>query len=653
MTLSRRFNLFWIGLAIILLLAGGLRFLSFRFSLPYVEHIDEPAYYLGGQEWRGLYDSRGYYAGIPPAYVALNAAAQPLLEVMGVTGLAATVEVLRGVAVMVNLATLICIALTGRLAAGPLAGLVAAAGWGVAPLVVENGVYALPDPFIYLLTALALLLAAAACLQPARRAWCVWSVLAGLLAVLMKYPALPALLAGLLAALWLNFRDWRQWRWLALQIVLIGLTAIWLIFIYGIDFNNLQREGATMQTEGVRNLFDVSRFANNLYQVFVPLQATSWFMVMALAVLAYYYAGRPKHSAAQTAVMALAAALIFSTAWLSGSYSRVDTDKIRYVLPATTAACVLFGLAAQQIIDVLRNKLLARYPTRLQYAAVLVIIPIALFVWLPQFQQTAALVQERRLSDRRVAMRQWFDVNLDPGTVIVNSANHKTFNPLWGGIPARQWVDWWLSENIMEHPVEEWRTQRGMSYAVLSPAQIAEMQTTESGRGYLAQLLPVRDFDEDGWRGPQMSIFRLWRMQTETRIQFGDSIVLVGYDQSAAQARAGESINFRFYWQPLRVPPDNYSLFIHLTAPGDVTPLAQVDGAPAAPERPTLMWTDLSEILISQAFVLNLPAELPAGDYQVRIGLYNYDSGARLTVTDGGNSASDDAYNLSSIAVTV
>ncbi len=627
-----------------MVVAAVLRVLSFQFSLPYVDHADEPAYFVGGQEWRGVIQPSGYYAGIPPAYVAVQTVLQPILEALGQHGLAAATQFLRGVSVVLNLLTLILIALTARAAGGVLAGLIAGAAWGIAPLGLENGVYALPDPFIYFFTALAFWLAVDALLTPNHHRRAVWSVLAGLGAVLMKYPALPALIPGVLVGLYFALRPPKRWRILGLQTLLIGLTGFWLVFIYGVDFNNLQREGAVVKSQGLRNFLDGSRVFNNLIQTIEPLGLVVCLVCLLLGLAAYSYAKRRALPTVSVPVVGLASAVIIAFPWLVSTYDQVDASNMRYVLPATGIVCVLLGLAVWQIIQVVESYQ-ARLPL-LHWSGAAAFIILSGIVWLPQLNEDWALVRARRLPDTRVALRQWFDTNLDPGTVIVDESNHKTFNPIWGGIPHRHWVDWWLSDNIMEHPLAEWRDTRKMTYAVLPYGELESMEQTADGQAYLKQMLHLRDFLGTAVHGPQMAFYRLWRMQHETDVQFGDAIHLLGYDQDTTSVKTGENVTFRFYWKADQTPTDNYSLFIHLTPESDDSVLAQVDGAPAVPERPTLSWDEADETLISPSFTVTVPSDTAVGSYRVFIGLYNYVDGQRLAVNG------DTAYLLTHLSVS-
>jgi hypothetical protein len=273
---------------------------------------------------------------------------------------------------------------------------------------------------------------------------------------------------------------------------------------------------------------------------------------------------------------------------------------------------------------------------------------LAVLLFIPQLNQDWHIVRQRRLPDRRVELRQWVDSSLDPGTVIVSADNHKTFNPLWGGIPYQNWVDWWETDSIMEYPVAEWRDQRGMAYAAIDRWEWEQMQATAEGQAYLEEMLHLRDFTTPpSGRGPEVIFYRLWKAQVETSVRFGESIALTGYDLDKTTVSAGESAIFRFYWNARTTPADNYSLFVHLTPPELFEPVAQADGAPGTLTRPTLTWNTSDETLISPAYTLTVPDNLTPGDYQVRIGLYNYQTGVRLPLED----APEDSYPLVQIRV--
>ena len=212
----------------------------------------------------------------------------------------------------------------------------------------------------------------------------------------------------------------------------------------------------------------------------------------------------------------------------------------------------------------------------------LVLLIPALLVFVPQINADFGLLHSRLLPDTRVALRNWADANLTPGTVLVGAENHKTFNPYWGGIEGQHWFDWIVIDDLTVKSPALWRSRNGASYAVVNKA----MLETTDGRAYLAQLLHLRDFISVDTRGPQMQIYRLQPIQHETDVSFGDAIHLIGYDLDATTITPGNSLSLTFYWQAASTPADNYSLFVHLVPDNGGALVAQADGAPARPDTP-------------------------------------------------------------------
>jgi hypothetical protein len=633
---------FWLALLIVLIIAAVPRFATYDFSLPYIDHPDEPNYYLGAREWRGLYDGQGYYDGIPPGYVWVNQLAQLILEPTGTDSLSEHIRVMRFINTFINLATLVVIADLARRtvggSAGVLAGIVAGLAWGVSPLIIINAPYSTPDPWQYLLTALALWCSARA-LQPARNAalYAVISTVFAFIAVVLKYPIVPALIPGALAALWLLWRDRKRGLYtLALQAVLVGLVGFWLVFGYGIVF---QREGEVVREQGLSNLLNLERLWNNLVYTAVPIGEGVVVAVLLAGILAYTLAKRRIDSG----IIILCASLILTIPWLTNTYANVYASNVRYVLPATAALCVVFGAAVGQIALLIPDG-----QARLRS---LLLLPLLVFSFIPQGQGALAVIEDRTRPDSRYALQQWVDASLEPATIIVDNANEKTFNPEWGGLSlsSGRWMDWWIADDMREQTVAEWRA-RGMGYAVVPEERWLAWQNSADGVAYFADMLYLRAFTDVRYRGPRMVVYRLTRMATEQQAFFADQIRLLGYDANSENVRAGEALRLRFYWQPIGAPPaTNYSLFVHVVD-SDGNIVAQWDGAPASPDRPTLTWDAQDETLISPEIALGIAADLPAGEYEVRIGIYDFAAGVRLTVED--EAATDNALRLFTIRLS-
>jgi hypothetical protein len=127
---------------------------------------------------------------------------------------------------------------------------------------------------------------------------------------------------------------------------------------------------------------------------------------------------------------------------------------------------------------------------------------------------------------------------------------------------------------------------------------------------------------------------------------FGDTpnVTLLGYDldqsliDDCPQGTFGSQLPIdncqlliTLYWRSEAPLALDYSTFVHLrNAAGEV--VAQKDQPPLNGAYPTSLW-DPGEI-IADTISIPLPADLPTGEYQLVLGLYDFQTGQRLTVPD-------------------
>lgn len=116
----------------------------------------------------------------------------------------------------------------------------------------------------------------------------------------------------------------------------------------------------------------------------------------------------------------------------------------------------------------------------------------------------------------------------------------------------------------------------------------------------------------------------------------GSALALVGADLPAS-AVPGKPMPVALYWQATDTSPHDYTRFVHLVAP-DGSLVAQADSQPLDGFYPTSFWHRGETV--RDVAVPMLPADLPAGEYQVRVGLYTQDGG-RLPVTQNGAPGGD------------
>lgn len=91
-------------------------------------------------------------------------------------------------------------------------------------------------------------------------------------------------------------------------------------------------------------------------------------------------------------------------------------------------------------------------------------------------------------------------------------------------------------------------------------------------------------------------------------------------------------------WQPLRPTDVEYVTLVHLIAP-DGTLAKQFDRAPLQGVAPTTLWRE-GDVLLD-TYDLEIPADLPAGDYRLVVGLYDLPTLTRLPVQIDGAPAGD------------
>jgi hypothetical protein len=114
---------------------------------------------------------------------------------------------------------------------------------------------------------------------------------------------------------------------------------------------------------------------------------------------------------------------------------------------------------------------------------------------------------------------------------------------------------------------------------------------------------------------------------------FGKRIKLT-YPTVEAQLKPGDVVALPLEWQALTELDEDYKVFVHLGLPNR-PPLVQEDSRPRNNLSPTAAWAAGETVVDRRALLL--PATIPPGDYQVRVGLYRASDGARLPIvgTDG------------------
>ena len=114
--------------------------------------------------------------------------------------------------------------------------------------------------------------------------------------------------------------------------------------------------------------------------------------------------------------------------------------------------------------------------------------------------------------------------------------------------------------------------------------------------------------------------------------RFEQGITLLGYRVAADRVRPGEVLRLVLYWQANSPVGADYNVFTHVLDASGVL-RAQQDNAPVGGTYPTSQWT--AGEMVVDAYDIALPPDLPAGDYAIEIGLYDWITQVRLTTAQG------------------
>lgn len=116
--------------------------------------------------------------------------------------------------------------------------------------------------------------------------------------------------------------------------------------------------------------------------------------------------------------------------------------------------------------------------------------------------------------------------------------------------------------------------------------------------------------------------------EVKTDARFGNAIALDGFTLQSASLRPGDILQLTLYWRALGRPDADHTVFVHLSPDPATPPLAQQDGEPGGGLDPTGGWQP-GEAHADNHGVF-LPPDLPPGEYQLLVGLYDPLDGGRL-----------------------
>jgi hypothetical protein len=205
-----------------------------------------------------------------------------------------------------------------------------------------------------------------------------------------------------------------------------------------------------------------------------------------------------------------------------------------------------------------------------------------------------------------------------------------------------------------DYPPTRWRTDEllGEWYYPSTP------ENMPTGEAILR--LDLLDEGERSVLPRPVEVLALWVQSTSPRfdaplridqlikVSLGEEVTLWAYELECA-AQAGETASVTLYWKAEQKVGTDYKVFVHLyDGRGGI--LAQSDGQPGLGTRPTTTWEE-GEFVADRHFI-PIPPDAELGSYQVGVGLYDPQSGKRVTVFDPeGKPVPQDRIILGSVAI--
>ena len=622
----------WLGLALLLLLAGWLYYRGYNLSLPYIDHVDEPQHLLAAQHIIDEGHARAVgHEAYPPgtnqlAYLLLKHVKPPEAHHFTMK------PALRLITITAWIAVVVVIALLGAMAGHRLTGLLAAAIWVVNPWVVGRTHFLLPDGYLTLFTLLSLWLALVACShrKPSFNTAAVYSLM---LAIVFKTQAIllaPLVLFPPLLDIWRapqnRHEALKQVFW---NCVRFGFFLFWLLLI----FPTLEIDSIPTYPVTEKRLVMPSPALlwSSLRPVLLTFQPLGIWLGLAICGVYLWRFGRRINTLAS--LYLLLAAVAF---WIGMNVLPFHSNQIRQYFVLGALLSMLAALALTSLLfggQRLLTRLGLPRESRLRWLAPLSLCALVALALLPSYQKSDFMVHGYTLHDRRNDLAVYFDISLPPALTVAHAHMYNTFNRSWHGytgvhdipmVPGHAW--------LYEKPIEDWRAL-GVEYAIMPHSLMLENpdiyypdETT------LLKTYPV----DSNFRGPDMVVLRLYPMQHTHGGQLGP-IRLLGYDISATTLQAGEELALRHYWQAQRPTDSPQHVFNHLLDENGAI-VAQADYVPLWDNRrDSTTWDDPDEIMLGREFTLSTPPDLAPGVYKLVSGLYDPETWQRLGSPDGGD----------------
>jgi hypothetical protein len=614
-------------LVVVALALGGLalRAGGLDWQLPYQLDPDEPVLFLSAAQIRAT-GKQTLKPGYPPLYMLELAAQQAVTEsVSGGPPLQRQQFYLGRLLSSLNAVLLVAIAYQcGRLLAGPTAGALAALFMAVEPASAELGRLIRADTLAWLLSLAALALAFRAANRPSRAGdrTLAGAFFLGALAVLAKYSMLPVLAAPAIVLLR---------RLVPNALARAGLLAAGaLLAVAGLV---ILRTSETIQTELLAR-FQLARLVNSNYDFAEQVGANALTLRQSLGDLPLLLAGaglgllwlNARHAPAlRVRAGAITASAVLALAIYTQAVARY---KDMYFLILVIGLLWGVGLArgAAFALDRIRRSAVSsrRLSPNLSGVGALAIGLLLAVPWLRA--DTAALGGLER-PDTRIATAEWLRLNVPQGARIACEYDCVELQGGYGGFPGPQPFHTEVVRAAAERSPDDYRAA-GIEY-VIADDRAAGYFSAGPEAALPPGLQVLARFEAGEGTGPRRAILAVPPLQQHALYRWlGDAIAFRGFDLSPAAAAPGGELALTLYWMSARTTPADLIVFVHLAADADSPPAVGVDGPPLGGAQPTWRWAGDMQFWADPR-TIPIPLDAAPGEYQLRVGMYDRDTGER------------------------
>jgi hypothetical protein len=633
----------WRLIFAVLLVAGFILAASgYRHGLPYLDFPDEVTIWTMG---RAYVDPSWpmFQPEYPPGLLIVSSTIQRLQTALGDPYLnpAGTIEAMRFLSVLAFTVTLALVMFLAYRFAGPLAGTIAGLCWLLLPLANHQAKVATIDAWLCMW----FIASIAAGVEGYRRQsmrWMALSLALAIVATLFKYQGAAALgMAGLASlSLWKSDRR-RMLAVIAAYLLIVAAFSYWVVFIHRALEGGLYLPGSTTSRPSVDTIA-----INVLYQL-TDIGPVLIFGVLAMfgLFLSFALPSARRRLHGQMALFALPVIIVVFDTILSFNGARLFN---RQYLAAMTLLAILAGIAVAllwQIADAAARRVGQPGVTFVTKALLIGLIGVPLA---SMASESRAIALDLSRPDRRALFAEWARTTATDGPMLITDPTTAAAVQTLYGYRGRP-IETPYNEGTSVHPSESDVTQalvdaKNIRYIVASPHF--------KGEGLTAPLTRLIAFDtDDNLRGSEWAAYYVGALPTlppEQWIAFGNQIQVRGFSISTQAACPGAPLEAQLLWGAVKRPASYYAMYFHLFSEKTGEIGTEVNGRqPISEERPTISWTVPNELLVGPRTRWSLPPDLPPGDYQLWLGVYEPTGGTRLTLPDG-----NDHYVLAKVSIS-